>query len=72
LSAIRGQGQANAGMDLAIKVQTVISLAEMAERMGVTCYFDEKTRKITNGEGKELKPLTYELEAQQKYSIEKV
>jgi predicted dehydrogenase len=72
LSAIRGQGQANAGMDLAIKVQTVISLAEMAERMGVTCHFDEKTRKITNGEGKELKPLTYEMEAQQKYSIEKV
>ena len=71
-SAIRGQGQANAGMDLAIKVQTVISLAEMAERMGVTCYFDEKTRKITNGEGKELKPLTYESEAQQKYRIEKV
>jgi predicted dehydrogenase len=72
LSAIRGQGQANAGMDLAIKVQTVISLAEMSERQGMTCYFDEKTRKVTNGEGKEVKPMTYEMEAQQKYRIEKV
>ena len=59
-------------MDLAIKVQTVISLAEMSERQGMTCYFDEKTRKVTNGEGKEVKPMTYEMEAQQKYRIEKV
>lgn len=72
LSAIRGQEKANAGIDLAIKVQTVISLAEMSERFGASCYFDEKTRKITTGDGKELKPLTYEMEAQQKYSIEKV
>jgi hypothetical protein len=72
ISAIRGQGEANAGMDLAIKVQTVISLAEMSERQGMACYFDEKTRKVTNGEGKEVKPMTYEMEAQQKYRIEKV
>ena len=72
LSAIRGQEKANAGIDLAIKVQTVISLAEMSERFGATCYFDEKSRKITTGDGKELKPLTYEMEAEQKYSIQKV
>ena len=72
LSAIRGQGQANAGMDLAIKVQTVISLAEMSERQGMACFFDEKTRKITSGDGRELKPMTYEMEAEQKYRIEKV
>lgn len=72
LDAIRGKAQANAGMDLAIKVQTVISLAEMSERFGAACYFDEKTRKITGGDGKEIKPLTYEMEAQQKYRIEKV
>ena len=72
LSAIRGQGQANAGMDLAIKEQTVISLAEMSERQGMACFFDEKTRKITSGDGRELKPMTYEMEAEQKYRIEKV
>ena len=44
----------------------------MSERFGAACYFDEKSRKITNGEGKEIKPLTYEMEAQQKYRIEKV
>ena len=73
LSAIRGQAKANAGMDLAIKVQTVIALAELSERMGVSCHFDEKTRKITTGpDNKEIKPLTYEMEAEMKYRIEKV
>jgi predicted dehydrogenase len=72
LDAIRGKEKANAGIDLAIKVQTVISLAEMAERFGTACYFDEKTRKISDGQGREIKPLTYEMEAQQKYRIEKV
>jgi predicted dehydrogenase len=72
LGAIRGTEKANAGIDLAIKVQTVISLAEMSERMGAVCFFDEKSRKITTGDGKEMKPLTYEMEAQQKYRIEKV
>jgi predicted dehydrogenase len=73
LDAIRGKGQANAGIDLAIKVQTVISLAEMSERMGVSCYFDEKTRKVTTGpDGKVLQPFTYESEAKAGYRIEKV
>ena len=56
---IRSGKAPNANIDLAVRVQTVISLAEMAERLNVTCLFDEKTRKITTGDGKELKPLTY-------------
>jgi predicted dehydrogenase len=56
---IRSGGQPSANIDLAVRAQTVISLAEMAERMKVTCLFDEKTRRVTTGEGKELKPLTY-------------
>ncbi len=56
---IRSNKQPNAGIDLAVRVQTVISLAEMAERLKLTCLFDEKTRKITDGNGKEVKPLTY-------------
>ena len=72
LSAIRGQAKANAGMDLAIKVQTVISMAEMSERFGITCYFDEKSRKITDKAGKEIQPLTYEMEAELNIPIKKV
>ena len=49
----------NANIDLAVKVQTVISLGEMSERLNVVCLFDEKTRKITNGDGKEIAPITY-------------
>ncbi len=37
----------NANYDIAIKVQTLISLAEMSERLGKAMTFDPKTRKIT-------------------------
>ncbi|MHC1765424.1 MAG: Gfo/Idh/MocA family protein [Verrucomicrobiia bacterium] len=56
---IRDGKEPNANIDLAIKVQTVISLGEMADRLNVTCVFDEKTRKITTGEGREIAPITY-------------
>ncbi len=57
--SIRAHKQPNCGIDLAIRVQTVISLAEMSERLSVMCNFDEKTRKITTGDGREIKALTY-------------
>jgi len=50
--SIRGAAKPNANIDLAIRVQTVISLAEMSERLSIMCRFDEKTRKITDGSGK--------------------
>lgn len=56
---IRSGKQPNAGIDLATKVQTVISLAEMSERLSIACRFDEKSRKVTTGDGKEVKPITY-------------
>lgn len=56
---IRTGKQPNAGIELAIRVQTVISLAEQSERQSVMCVFDEKTRKITDGSGRELQPMTY-------------
>jgi predicted dehydrogenase len=56
---IRSRKTPNASIDLAIRVQTVISLAEMSDRLKVTCLFDEKTRKITNDSGAEIKPITY-------------
>jgi predicted dehydrogenase len=48
-----------ANIDLAIRVQTVISLAEMSERLNIMCLFDEKTRKITTGDGRSVKPISY-------------
>jgi predicted dehydrogenase len=58
--AIRGVvPQPNANADLAIRVQTIISLAEMSNRLNTMCLFDEKTRKVTDGAGKELPLLTY-------------
>ncbi len=71
--SIRANKQPNAGIDLAVRVQTVISLAEMSERLDVACLFDEKSRKITTGpDGRELKPLDYETELNMKYTPEKV
>ena len=57
--AIRGLEPQNAGIDLAVKVQTVISLAEMSERLGMMCYFDAKTRKVSDGSGREIQAITY-------------
>jgi predicted dehydrogenase len=58
-ACIRSGKQPNGGIDLAVRVQTVISLAEMSERLQVACLFDEKTRKVTTGEGKPITPITY-------------
>ena len=56
---IRSGQQTNANIDLAIRVQTVISLAEMSDRLKTVCLFDEKTRKVTDGSGKDIVPITY-------------
>ena len=56
---IRSGKEPNAGIELAIRVQTVISLAEQSERQNIMCLFDEKTRKITDGTGREIQPMTY-------------
>ncbi|HEV2394812.1 MAG TPA: Gfo/Idh/MocA family oxidoreductase [Verrucomicrobiae bacterium] len=56
---IRSGQQPNADIDLAIRVQTVISLAEMSDRLKTTCMFDEKSRKVKDASGKEYDPITY-------------
>ncbi|MCW5560044.1 MAG: Gfo/Idh/MocA family oxidoreductase, partial [Verrucomicrobiae bacterium] len=56
--SIRTHKEPNANINLAAKVQTVISLAEASDRMGVMCYFDEKTRKVTDKSGREI-PVPY-------------
>jgi predicted dehydrogenase len=56
---IRSGKPTNGNIELAIRVQTVISLSEMADRLNMTCRFDEKTRKIMDSNGKEVAPITY-------------
>jgi len=59
LDCIRTGKQPNCGIELAVRVQTVISLAELSDRLKITCLFDEKTRKVTTGDGREVKVPTY-------------
>ena len=49
-----------ANVELAVRAQTVLSLAEMSERLGLSLFFDEKTRKVKTGDGREIAPLTYD------------
>ena len=60
---IRSGEEPVAGIDLAMKVQAVISLAEIADRRGTMAHFDPETRKITDGSGREIKAYDYEEEA---------
>ena len=57
--AIRTGAVPYGNIDLAVRVQTVISLAEMSNRLNIMCLFDEKTRKITTGDGREVPAITY-------------
>jgi hypothetical protein len=59
LDCIRSNKQPNANIDLAIRVQTVISLAEMSDRLKMACLFDEKSRTIQADGGRKVDPLTY-------------
>ncbi len=47
LDCIRENKQPNGNIDLAVRVQTMISLGEMAQRHSQTFTFDPKTRKTT-------------------------
>jgi predicted dehydrogenase len=58
LDCIRSNKEPNANIDLAVRVQTVISLGEMSDRLKIACVFDEKTRQITTN-GQKVVPITY-------------
>ena len=58
-TAIREDRQPNGNIDLAIKCQTVISMAEMSERLGEMLYFNEKDRSLHTGSGTKIDPITY-------------
>jgi hypothetical protein len=56
---IRSRKQPNANIELAIRVQTVITLAEMSDRLKIACVFDEKMRKVSTDGGTPVTPITY-------------
>ncbi|PYI81490.1 MAG: oxidoreductase [Verrucomicrobia bacterium] len=58
--AIRTGIKPFADIELAIRGQVALCLAEMSERMGLTLYYDEKTRQIKTGEGKIIPPISYD------------
>jgi len=49
-----------ANVELAIRAQTVLCLAEMSERLGLALFFDEQTRTVKTGDGRVIPPLTYD------------
>jgi hypothetical protein len=59
LTAIREDKQPNGNIDVAIRAQTIISMAETSERLGEMVYFDEDTRTFSTGSGRTLPVLTY-------------
>ncbi len=56
---IRENRPTTGNIDVAIRAQVIISLAEMSERLGEMIYFNEKTRKLSTGSGREIAPITY-------------
>ena len=56
---IRANKEPNAGINLAIRAQTVISLAEMSNRENMMCLFDEKTRQVKTMDGRDVATITY-------------
>lgn len=60
---IRSGATPRANIELAIRAQTVLSLAEMAERLSLTLLFDESTRQLRTGDGRVVKPISYQDEA---------
>jgi len=57
---IREGGTPFCNVDLTVRANTVLALAEMSERLGMVCFFDEKTRSVRTGDGKVVPPLSYD------------
>ena len=58
--SIRSGKQPVANLELAIRTQTVLCLAEQSERTSMTLLFDEKTRQIKTGDGRTIPALSYD------------
>lgn len=47
-------------IELAIRAQVVLCMAEMSERLGLALFFDPNTRRLKTGTGQGIPPLTYD------------
>lgn len=56
---IREGGTPFCNVDLSVRASTTLALAEMSERLGIVCFFDEKTRTIRTGDGKIIPPMDH-------------
>ncbi|MBI3853711.1 MAG: Gfo/Idh/MocA family oxidoreductase [Verrucomicrobia bacterium] len=65
---IRNGGTPFCNVDLVVRANTVLCLAEMSERLNITVLFDEKTRTITTGGGKVIPPLSYDTVVPPRYA----
>ena len=57
--AIRDDRATNGNIDVAVRAQTIISMAEQSERTGEMLYFDEATRSLSTASGKKVEAITY-------------
>ncbi|MFT5145257.1 MAG: putative dehydrogenase, partial [Thalassolituus oleivorans] len=57
--AIRNDGTPNGNIEVAIRAQTIIAMAEMSDRLGEMMHFDRETRQISAGSGRVVEPITY-------------
>ncbi|SPE53843.1 Oxidoreductase domain protein [Verrucomicrobia bacterium] len=57
---IRDGKTPSSNIDLAIRTQTVLCLAEISERLGLALFFDEKTRGVKTGDGRVVPLLNYD------------
>ncbi len=61
-NCIRNGGEPNAGAEMAVRLDTVLHLAEMSERLNTLCVFDAETRSVTTADGQPVELLDYDNE----------
>lgn len=60
---IRSGEQPNGNIEVAVRSHAVIAMSEISERLSMTVLFDEKTRKLTDGTGREIEPIDHDTNA---------
>ena len=58
-SAIRDDRETNGNIEVAVRCQVIISMAEQSERTGEMLYFDEESRTLSTGSGTKIDAITY-------------
>ena len=61
--SIRSGEQPNGNIEVAVRSHAVIAMSEISERLSMTVLFDEKTRKLTDGTGREIEPIDHDTNA---------